>query len=116
MISGGATVHNVSTPWGQADYHKHYIDGIDWYSTPSHGGFRLSNERLKAMHPALQQVFNPYYPNYFEEDCDWAKVAIAYPSLFDGKDYTAALMTIKSCWPGIYKQIMAGEIVSVKEF
>lgn len=33
------------TPWGKADYEKVYAEGIVFYGTPSHGGFKLDRER-----------------------------------------------------------------------
>lgn len=81
---------NKYTPWGKADWEKSRAPGITWYSTPSHGGFHLS--------PAKMAEFEAKFPKFetfaggpwFEEDCDWAAVVIAFPEHFEAKDITAA--------------------------
>lgn len=44
------------TPWGVADYAREYAEGIVFYGTPSHGGFKLSAQRLARMHPATRSA------------------------------------------------------------
>ena len=51
------------TPWGKADHEKVHAEGIVFHGTPSHGGFKLSAERLARMHPALRET-----DGWFEED------------------------------------------------
>src|SRR3990167_6057716 len=41
----GKTMTRKDTPWGIADHRERIADGIDFYSTPSHGGYFLSPER-----------------------------------------------------------------------
>lgn len=73
----------TETPWGTADYHRQIAEGIDWYSTPSHGGFILSNERLEAM-PDRFKNFKPWAgPVAFEEDCDWVVAVLSFPDCFE---------------------------------
>ncbi len=61
----------MNTPWGMSDESEKLAEGIINYSTPSHGGIRLSTERQKEL-GQLGPVTN--YLNskeWWEEDCDW---------------------------------------------
>ncbi|MEQ8285731.1 hypothetical protein [Thalassospira sp.] len=88
----------VHTPWGIADHCREYAEGITFYGTPSHGGFKLSPERLAAMHPALRVP-----AGWFEEDCEWAKVAFAFPECFTPEQREAAIHTLKDWCPDAYE-------------
>src|SRR5690606_28528957 len=77
-------------PSGVADYAREFAEGIVFYGTPSHGGFKLSAERLARMHPALREK-----GGWFEEDCAWAKVAFAFPECFTDEQRKAATRTLK---------------------
>jgi len=91
----------VHTPWGVADYAREYAEGIVFYSTPSHGGFKLSAERLAQMHPALREK-----DGWFEEDCAWAKVAFAFPECFTDEQQEAAIRTLKDWCPDEYEAVI----------
>lgn len=79
------------TPWGRSDSRTHYGDGVTFYSTSSHGGFKLSEERLREITSKLGVVETFCgYPQWFEEDCDWTYVALAFPELFTGDELAAA--------------------------
>jgi hypothetical protein len=83
------------TPWGLSDTRTQYADGIAFYSTPSHGGFQLSDERLaqlRAVHGDVHTYCGQ--PHWFEEDCDWAYVATAFPDLFTDDELTTAKATL----------------------
>lgn len=86
------------TPWGVADYVREHAPGIAFYATPSHGGFRLSAERLEEMHPALRRS-----DRWFEEDCDWAKVAFCFPKYFSEAGRLQAIQTLKDWSPDLYE-------------
>jgi len=70
------------TPWGTPDHAEQVMAGIWSLSTPRHGGFYVSAERRKAS-PFLQ-AWAAYSFNgqgrvgWFEEDCDWSLVALAF--------------------------------------
>src|SRR4051812_49058082 len=84
----------VETPWGHPDTVTEIAPGIVSYSTPSHGGIWLSPERIGEMPRPLQE-FVPFGGKqsgpgrWFEEDCDWSVVALAFPQFFPA-DVTAA--------------------------
>ncbi|WP_442755644.1 DUF7007 domain-containing protein [Methylocystis sp. JAN1] len=91
---------SIHTPWGAADREKFYAEGIVFYSTPSHGGFRLDALRNAKVHPLLREA-----DGYYEEDCAWAKVAFTFPELFSKDHYDAAVATIKNWCPDAYEEI-----------
>ena len=85
---------NMHTPWGRSQTHKKIADGIYSHSTVSHGGFELSTNRYLEFKKIFPD-FKPYAGDYwFEEDCDWAFVTIAFPQFFSNQDiYNAIRMT-----------------------
>jgi hypothetical protein len=87
---------NRLTPWGVADQVTIVAPGIVRYHTPSHGGYWLSEERLAQMAPALR-TFRPFTGDaaWFEEDCDWAVVVVAFPASFDAAVVDAAMRAIR---------------------
>ncbi len=66
------------TPWGPSQGATLYAEGIAYHSTASHGGFHLSAERNRKVNPMLRSRGGGYY----EEDAEWAIVAITFPHLF----------------------------------
>lgn len=67
----------TSTPWGSSQYSKVYTKGITFYGTAGHGGFHVSSKFNEKI-PAYMREANGWY----EEDCDWAKVAVCFPEFF----------------------------------
>lgn len=85
-----------SSPWGQIDYAKQLAPGIWHVSTPGHGGIHVSTERRLAMPDHLKNVYTYAGGNWFEEDCDWCIVALAYPEAFDAQSIDAARRTLNT--------------------
>ena len=67
------------TPWGQAQTQTDCGHGVIHVTTSSHGGFFVEeSERHKL---PIQET--PYsHKGFFEEDCDWAIVAVSIPEAF----------------------------------
>lgn len=88
----GCTLPERNTPWGAADTATIYAEGVVFFSTPSHGGFRLSPERLAAIpDDVLLCTFGQQGQHgWFEEDEDWALVALAFPEAFKADDLQRA--------------------------
>ena len=102
---------SIETPWGAAQHVREVAPGITRYDTASHGGYHLSSERVAEMPEPLRK-FQPWAgPNWYEEDCDWAVVALAFPQFFPADAIPAALATIKNYQPDIYEQV-AGSAVA----
>lgn len=92
------------TPWGTSQDEKKYARGIMWYSTAGHGGFHLSPS-VNSQVPEILRIEDGWY----EEDCDWALVAIAFPELFI-KDYANAISTMKNWHPDRYEKHFGVEL------
>ncbi len=73
-----------ATPWGHADIIHPVADGVVFVSTPSHGGYWLSDDRLAKIpnHWRLARYRPSSDSPWFEEDCDWVLVALTFPGLF----------------------------------
>lgn len=78
------------TPWGKATQKHEIAPGIVFYSTNSHGGFRVSKERLAVMPDAL---VNP--SGWYEEDCEYSKVVLAFPEYFKSEEQANAVRAFK---------------------
>jgi hypothetical protein len=56
-------------------------DGIEWIDGPRHRGFRLSRARYDRM-PDHLKACSFDRNEFFEEDCSWCAVVIAFPECF----------------------------------
>ena len=80
----------IDTPWGRVDIATKHRDGLWFLSTTSHGGFWLSDERIRDLpvemrgtsfvdrSGGLTRDWNNkrWTPNaWWEEDCDAVKIA-----------------------------------------
>lgn len=71
-----------SSPWGKPDFQKEIAPGIISLSTPGHGGYWLSKE-MRAQMPETLRRKTPFAgEGWYEEDCDWAIVVLAFPWFF----------------------------------
>lgn len=96
------------TPWGLADNVEPVADGIAFVSTPSHGGYLLSGAALEQM-PAYFKAatFGNVGPRWYEEDCDWAMVALAFPQHFKADAYDHARKIMAAFKPDLLAQFEA---------
>lgn len=94
-IPGGA-----HTPWGWSQGGTLYAEGIVAHSTAGHGGFDLSAERNRQVHPMLRDA-----GGWYEEDECWAIVAITFPHLFTALERRHAERTVKDSWPDAWEAI-----------
>jgi hypothetical protein len=65
-----------------------------------HGGFKLSAEQNRKVHPMLQSA-----GGWYEEDGEWAIVAITFPHLFTTFERRCAETTMKDSWPDAWEAI-----------
>lgn len=92
-----AKARTLRTPWGQADSVREYPNGIRWVGTPSHGGFWVPAKVLAAI-PEMHQLYALKWSGsrqWYEEDCAWACVALAFPEFFTVEDLSAARDTVR---------------------
>jgi hypothetical protein len=101
------------TPWGNADMREIFTDDVSFYSTPSHGGFRVSGKTLQRIPKHLQRGC-AQWNGWFEEDCDWAIVAWYLTELFDAADRDHALNTIQNYLPEMCKELGLKERVRIR--
>lgn len=94
-IPGGA-----HTPWGPSQGATVYAEGVTSHLTAGHGGFKLSAERNRKVHPMLRSA-----GGWYEEDECWAIVAITFPHLFTALERRHAEQTIKDSWPDAWETI-----------
>lgn len=74
----------LDTPWGQADSVTDIGAGILFVTTPSHGGYFVPKP-LNSLIPIAWKTasFNARgMMGWYEEDCDWCMVALAFPTTF----------------------------------
>lgn len=81
----------ASTPWGVSQMAVIYACGVVAHSTAGHGGYHLTSDRIAKIHPLLRKDI-PWY----EEDCEWAIVAMSFPELFTGYERSMAEKTIRN--------------------
>jgi hypothetical protein len=88
------------TPWGASQGATVYTEGVTAHSTAGHGGFKLSAERNRKVHPMLRAK-----GGWYEEDAEWAMVAITFPHLFTAFERRCAERTIKDSRPDAWETI-----------
>jgi hypothetical protein len=88
------------TPWGASQGATVYADGVTSHSTAGHGGFKLSADRNRKIHSLLRTK-----GGWYEEDAEWAIVAITFPHLFTAFERRCAERTIKDSWPDAWEEI-----------
>ncbi len=96
---------SASTPWGGSQMAVIYAEGVVAHSTAGHGGLHLSADRNAKVHPLLRKE-TPWY----EEDSEWAMVAISFPDLFTGYERSLAEKTIRNTWPDAWEAIHGCEL------
>lgn len=97
----------ISTPWGMSQSARQIAPGIIRYDTASHGGYFVDDDRLAEM-PAPLRSFGPWAgKNWYEEDCDWAIVALAFPDFFPAVCLSAAVDSLKRYQPEILAKLAA---------
>ena len=85
------------TPWGMADQERTLLPGIVSCSTPGHGGIHVEHELNQKVHPKLRNR-----DGWYEEDCEWAKVAFTFPQAYKPEHVKMAIDTLKNWLPHEY--------------
>ncbi|KEA04350.1 hypothetical protein QOV31_005129 (plasmid) [Agrobacterium fabrum] len=95
----------ASTPWGPSQLATIYAEGIVSHMTAGQRGFHLSAERNACVLPMLRK-FSPWY----EEDAEWAIVALTFPDLFTSYERKCADETIRNSSPSAWEEIHGREL------
>lgn len=90
----------ASTPWGTAQVSRQFAEGIVLHSTAGHGSFHVNENANTTVH-ALYRNDNGFY----EEHCEWAKVAHAFPHLFTTYERWLADRTLRDTYPDAYERV-----------
>lgn len=88
------------TPWGASQQTHQWAVGIVQVFTASHGGFHLDQVHNDAVHQAWRSP-----DGWYEEDCEWAIVALTFPDVFDPDTVESAQQTAKNWYPDRYEAI-----------
>ena len=103
----------TSTPWGPSQYSKQITRGIVLYGTAGHGGIHVSPTMLAKMPEPLRAIGGNYCgpgnEGWFEEDCAWCAVALAFPERFEHRDLDCAKRTLKNYYPEAYAKLYETE-------
>lgn len=91
---------SANTPWGPSQEATVYGEGVTCHSTAGHGGFHLSVDRNRGVHPMLR-----VQGGWYEEDAEWAIVALSFPHLFTTFERWHADRTVKDLWPDAWEAI-----------
>ncbi len=94
------------TPWGVSIDREECGDGITFHSTASHGGYFVRAD-LNAKVPAYLRAasFNQQGERgWYEEDCDWAIVALVFPDRFPPEAIAAATKALHYWKPAAFEQ------------
>lgn len=94
------TQMTATTPWGGSQCATIYGDGAIKHSTAGHGGFHLSSDRNTHVDPSVRTE-----GGWYEEDAEWAIVAVTFPALFTGYERRCADETIRNSWPDFWEKI-----------
>ena len=88
-----------NTPWGIADHYENIGQGIFVVSTPSHGGYFVPDCMLHNIPDEHQRWAEQWSGSrqWYEEDCCWAAVALAFPDRFPPEALGVAQMLIQQC-------------------
>lgn len=88
----------TSSPWGKVDEQRVLAPGIVQVFTPSHGGIYVAPDLLAKM-PIKSTAYSQ--GGWFEEDCDWSLVALAFPEAFDAKSLAVAKSIAARYFPNL---------------
>jgi hypothetical protein len=85
----------MDTPWGKADLITEYMPGLEFASTPSHGGFILDSVTNAEVPVYFKDLSfgGQGHQGFYEEDQDWCFVVLTFPHLFTDDDTLEAACT-----------------------
>ena len=86
----------TSTPWGAAQSSRQIARGITYYSTARHGGILVTPRMVAKMPEPIRSIIPFAGPGAYEEDCDWALVALAFPEYWGDQQIKNAYETAKA--------------------
>ena len=97
------------SPWGTVDYVSRRAVGITNVGTASHGGVKLSPGRNREVHEVWRRP-----GGWYEEDCEWAIVAVTFPECYSPEHAATARTTARNWFPDEY-EVVTGERIQPGE-
>jgi hypothetical protein len=83
------------SPWGPAQVTYQIASGVVFYSTSSHGGFKVEDEQNENIPPEYRRM-----DGWYEEDCEAALVVLYVPGeAFTTKERQEAARTVAQWFP-----------------
>lgn len=101
------TPMSTSTPWGGSRLATIYAEGVISHSTSGHGGFHLSPDRNLQVDASVRSS-----GGWYEEDCEWAIVALTFPDLFTGYEQRCADDTARNTFPNYWEKLRGRRLSS----
>ncbi len=106
------TIYPKHTPWGEPHSIRVVAEGVVRYTTGGHGGYYLSAERVASMPDGLRpKELDADRGAWFEEDEEWALVALAFPMYFEEDAIQSARRIVLNWMPEIW-EAWTGETVT----
>ncbi len=96
------------TPWGVSDHKDVVVRGLIFYGTPSHGGYHLSSKMEAKVPAALRAICQ--HPGWYEEDCEYVVVHLAFPDLFPNAKQDDLKSCLKQYNPWAYEAHYGEEV------
>jgi len=95
------------SPWGTIQDVTEAAVGVVFVMTAGRGGYWLSPARVAGMASSLK-VNSSFYKGdgWFEEDCEWARVCLAYPGIFPTFAGKVAIATLDRTYPGMVENFV----------
>lgn len=96
---------SMRTPWGESQGGTIYSPGIHYHHTARHGGFKV----YKKQNDLIPEMFRNK-DGWYEEDCEWAKVANFHPAFFTDMELESAKTSLINWYPDEY-EAFTGEVI-----
>jgi hypothetical protein len=96
------------TPWGMPDSLVDACPGVWFVSTSSHGGYYVDDSVLDRIPEAFRKATFCRDPNFYEQDCDWAIIALFFPEAFPAGAQPVARDMLASVHPDLYARHQGG--------
>ncbi|MGI2036119.1 DUF7007 domain-containing protein [Rhizobium panacihumi] len=94
-----------STPWGGSQLAMFYAEGVVSHSTSGHGGFHLSSDRNRLVDASVRTA-----GGWYEEDCEWAIIALTFPDVFTGYERRCADQIAKDTFPAFWEKLRGRQL------
>lgn len=101
----------MRTPWGIAQSENTIAEGVTIVTTVGHGGIKLGAARNRHVHKAWRQA-----GGWYEEDDDWAIVALTFPNLFPEDHVIEAHCLAKDWHPDEYEQVFGVKVLLAESY